>query len=147
MIVRVFFGSRIGLAGGLMLLLITGALAFANDIFIMRGSDVIGVRSSALTWSLVGPIGLAALVMFASVVAIFVAWVGALLNTANLPSKNWCIALLIIGLLGFVFVATVAYVIAGPDRSAAPINADAGRQRSLRPGSARTVGSSDAVRL
>jgi hypothetical protein len=42
-------------------------------------------------------------------VAHFVAWIGAVLNTASLPSKTF------VGLLGLVFVATLAYVIAGPD--------------------------------
>ncbi|HZL73888.1 MAG TPA: hypothetical protein VFB83_00810, partial [Propionibacteriaceae bacterium] len=29
--------------------------------------------------------------------------------------KTWCVVLLVVGLLGLVFIATVAYVIAGPD--------------------------------
>jgi hypothetical protein len=44
-----------------------------------------------------------------------VAWIGAVLNTAQLPDKTWFVVLLVVGLLGLVFIATVAYVIAGPD--------------------------------
>jgi hypothetical protein len=44
-----------------------------------------------------------------------VAWIGAVLNTAHLPDKTWLVVLLVVGLLGFVFIATTAYVIAGPD--------------------------------
>jgi hypothetical protein len=114
-IVKIFWGSLIGLAGGLVLLILAGALALANNVFVMNGPDVIGVRSSALAWFLVGLCALAMLVMFAAAVATLVAWVGAVLNTANLPSKGWFAALLVIGLLGFAFIATLIYVIAGPD--------------------------------
>jgi hypothetical protein len=44
-----------------------------------------------------------------------VAWIGAVLNTANLSDKTWFVVLLVVGLLGFAFIATIAYVIAGPD--------------------------------
>ena len=115
MIVKWFLGSLIGLAGGFILFLITGALALANDIFIMQGPDVVGVRSGGLAWTLLGFVILGCLVMMAAAIAMFIAWIGAVLNTANLPSKAWCIALVVIGLLGFPFVATLAYVIAGPD--------------------------------
>jgi hypothetical protein len=115
MVVRWFFGSLIGLAGGAVLLVVAGAMALGNDVFIMRGPDVVGIRSGALAWTLAGVVGLALLVMMAAAVAVFVAWIGAVLNTASLPSKSWCVALLVIGLLGFVFIAALAYVIAGPD--------------------------------
>jgi hypothetical protein len=54
------------------------------------------------------------LLLFAAVTH-FVAWIGAVLNTAQLPDKTWFVVLLVVGLLGLVFIATVAYVIAGPD--------------------------------
>lgn len=120
-IVKIFWGSLIGLAGGLVLMLLAGALALANDVFIMNGPDVVGVRSSPLAWFLAGLCALAMLVILAAAVAIFVAWIGAVLNTANLPSKGWFAALLVIGLLGFVFIATLIYVIAGPDGAPAQI--------------------------
>jgi hypothetical protein len=59
--------------------------------------------------------GLAVLLLLFAAVAHFVAWIGAVLNTAHLPDKTWCVVLLVVGLLGLVFIATVAYVIAGPD--------------------------------
>jgi hypothetical protein len=115
LIVKLFIGSLIGLAGGLVLLAIAGGLALASDVFIMSGPDVVGVRSGAMTWTLLGFVGLAILVMMAAAIAVFVAWIGAVLNTANLPSKTWCVVLVVIGLLGFPFIATLAYVVAGPD--------------------------------
>ena len=45
----------------------------------------------------------------------FVTWIGVVLNTAELASKGWLVATLVVGLLGFVFIANLIYVIAGPD--------------------------------
>ena len=118
MVIKWFFGSLIGLAGGVVLLVVAGAVALANDVFIMRGPDVVGIRSGAVAWILAGLVGLALLVMMAAAVAVFVAWIGAVLNTANLPSKTWCVVLLVVGLLGLPFIAALAYVIAGPDGTA-----------------------------
>jgi hypothetical protein len=115
MIVKLFWGSLIGLVAGLVLMGITVALAINNHIFVMSGPDVTGIKSGALSWTLLGLMGLAVLLLLFAAVAHFVAWIGAVLNTAHLPDKTWCVVLLVVGLLGLVFVATVAYVIAGPD--------------------------------
>jgi hypothetical protein len=68
-----------------------------------------------LPWTLLGLMGLAMLLLLFAAVVHFVAWIGAVLNTAQLPDKTWFVVLLVVGLLGLVFIATVAYVIAGPD--------------------------------
>ena len=115
MIVKLFWGSLIGLVAGLVLMGITVALAINNHIFVMSGPDVTGIKSGALSWTLLGLMGLAVLLLLFAAVAHFVAWIGAVLNTAHLPDKTWCVVLLGVGLLGLVFIATVAYVIAGPD--------------------------------
>jgi len=115
MIVKLFWGSLIGLVAGLMLMGITVALAINNHIFVMSGPDVTGIKSGALSWTLLGLMGLAVLLLLFAAVAHFVAWIGAVLNTAHLSDKTWCVVLLVVGLLGLVFIATVAYVIAGPD--------------------------------
>ncbi len=44
-----------------------------------------------------------------------VAWIGALLNTWQLESKAWFVALLLLGAFNLGFFAMVAYLIAGPD--------------------------------
>jgi hypothetical protein len=99
----------------LVLIGITFALAISNDIFVMSGPNVTGIKSGALSWTLLGLIGLAVLILLSAAVAHFVAWIGAVLNTAQLPDKTWFVVLLVVGLLGLVFIATIAYVIAGPD--------------------------------
>ena len=45
LIVKLFWGSLIGLVAGLVLMGITGALAISNDIFVMSGPDVTGIKS------------------------------------------------------------------------------------------------------
>ena len=114
-IVKLFWGSIIGLVSGLVLMGITFALAIRNDIFVMNGPDVAGIKSGALSWTLLGLMGLAIVILLFAAVAHFVAWIGAVLNTAQLPDNTWFVVLLVVGLLGLVFIATVAYVIAGPD--------------------------------
>jgi hypothetical protein len=115
LVVKLFWGSLIGLVAGFVLMGITFALAISNDIFIMSGPDVTGVKSGVLSWTLLGLMGLAMLLLLFAAVAHFVTWIGAVLNTAQLPDKTWFVVLLVVGLLGLVFFATVAYVIAGPD--------------------------------
>ena len=44
-----------------------------------------------------------------------VSWIGALLKTSQLESKAWFLALLLLGIFNFGFIAMIAYVIAGPD--------------------------------
>jgi hypothetical protein len=111
LVVKLFWG----LVAGFFLMGITFALAISNDIFIMSGPDVTGIKSGILPWILLGLMGLAMLLLLFAAVTHFVAWIGAVLNTAQLPDKTWFVVLLVVGLLGLVFIATVAYVIAGPD--------------------------------
>jgi hypothetical protein len=54
------------------------------------------------------------------VIAGFIAWIGAVLNTWQLQSKAWFVALVLTGIFNFGFIAMVIYVIAGPDGKAAP---------------------------
>jgi hypothetical protein len=116
---KLFFGSLIGLVGGLILLAVAGGLAFANNVFVMNGSDVTGINVSPLAWTLLSLMGLGVLVIAAAAITQFVAWIGAVLNTSSLPDKGWFIVLLVLGLLGFPFIVTLAYVIAGPDGASA----------------------------
>lgn len=115
MIVKLFIGSLIGLVGAAVLFLVAGGLAVWSDAFVMDGPDVVGVRPQPFGWTMIGLAGLAILLMSLAGVGLFVAWVGAVVNTANLPDKVWFIVLLVGGLLSVGFLVTLAYVIAGPD--------------------------------
>ena len=68
LVVKLFWGSLIWLIAGFILMGITFALAISNDIFIMSGPDVTGIKSGILPWILLGLMGLAMLLLlFAAV--------------------------------------------------------------------------------
>jgi len=112
---RLFLGSVIAIAGGVVLLGVGLFIAYVNGTFIMRGPDVVGIHPSALTWSMAGLAIVGILAMVGGAFAQFVAWIGAVLNTSRLDDKTWFIVLLVLGLLSFGFVAMLLYLVAGPD--------------------------------
>jgi hypothetical protein len=112
---KLFVGSLVALAGGLVLLAVAGTLAYANGNFEKRGPDVVGIHATAFGWVMIGLAAVAILVLIAAAITQFVAWIGAVLNTARLEDKAWFIVLLVTGLLSFGFIAMIAYLIAGPD--------------------------------
>ena len=115
LIVRLFVGSLVALAGGLVLLVVAGTLAYTSDSFVMNGPDVVGVTSGPFGWTMIGLAVTALFVMLGAAVTQFVAWIGTVLNTAQLQDKTWCVILIVTGLLSFGFIAMLVYVIAGPD--------------------------------
>ena len=124
-VTKIFIGSLVAIAGGVVLLAAGLILAYINGTFIMRGPDVVGIHPSAFTWSMAGLAVVGILAILGGALAQFVAWIGAVLNTSRLDDKTWFIVLLVLGLLSFGFIAMLVYLIAGPDgtrRSAAPAN-------------------------
>jgi hypothetical protein len=133
-----FVGSLVAFGGALVLLAVAGALALANGSLVRDGPDVTGIRETPFGWVMAGLAGVAILVMLAAAVTQFVAWVGAVINTAGLKDKTWFIILLVTGLLSFGFIAMIIYLIAGPDDSP-PVHAAPAREappRDLRSRSA-----------
>ena len=114
MIRKLFVGSLIAAAGGLVLLAVAGGLAYANSNLVKDGPDVTGIHATPLGWVMIGLAGVAILVLIAAAITQFVAWVGAVINTAQLEDKTWFIVLLVTGLLSFGFIAMIVYLIAGP---------------------------------
>ncbi len=119
LLVKLFFGSLIGFVAGAVVLVVAGAVAIGTDVFVMNGPDVVGINSGPLTWTVIGLMALASLIMILAAMAQVVAWIGAVLDTATRPDKTWFVALLVLGLLGFGFIATLIYVIAGRDETPA----------------------------
>jgi hypothetical protein len=114
-VTRLFIGSLIGFTAGAVVAITAVGLAFANNVFVTSGSDIVGVRGGALAWSLLG-LGLAGgLAIVGGMISGLVAWIGALLNTWGLESKTWFAVLLLTGIFNFGFIAMIAYVLAGPD--------------------------------
>jgi hypothetical protein len=114
-IIRLFVGSLLAGAGGMVFLVVAGTVLYRSDTFVMDGPDVVGVESTWLGWAMLGLAIIAVLVIAGAVIGQLAAWIGAVLNTAALPDKTWMIVLLVTGLLSLGFLGMLAYVMAGPD--------------------------------
>jgi amino acid transporter len=113
-VTRLFAASVAALAAGLVLVFSAGALAYANGNFVMNGPEVVGVRSSPFGWVMLSVAVVALVTIFGAFVAQIVAWIGALVNTAQLDDKTWFVVLLAAGLLSVGFIAMLIYILAVP---------------------------------
>jgi hypothetical protein len=113
-ITKLFVGGFIALIAGV--ILGVGALiaAFATRSIVFSGPPA-DVQITPFGWSMVGVCAIGCLTIFGGAIAGLVAWIGAVVNTAQLEDKTWFVVLLVLGLLSFGFVAMLAYVIGGPD--------------------------------
>jgi hypothetical protein len=114
-VTRFFIGGGLAIIAGAILAIATLWIAIANDVFVMNGPDVVGLRGSGLAASVLGFAIVGALAIMGGLIAGLAAWIGALLNTWQLESKAWFIALLLLGIFNFGFFAMVAYLLGGPD--------------------------------
>jgi uncharacterized membrane protein len=114
-VTRLFIGSGIAILAGAILGIAAVLIAIANDTFVMGGHDIVGIRGSALAWSMLGLGIVGALAIMGGLIAGLIAWIGALLNTWQLESRTWFAVLLLLGIFNFGLFAMVAYLIAGPD--------------------------------
>jgi hypothetical protein len=134
-VTRLFVRSLLAIAGGLVLGFIAVLLGYSNGASVMNGPDVVGVQSTAMAWTAAALVVIGILAMIAGVIGQFVAWIGAVLGTAQLEDKTWFLVLLLLGVLSFGFVAMLTYVIAGPDGATS-----AAKQRPIPVAAAPAVG-------
>lgn len=114
-VTRLFIGSGIAIVSGAILAVAAVSLANANNVFVMSGPDVVGLRGSVLAWSLLGLGIVGGLAVAGGMIGGLVAWIGALLNTWQLESRTWFAVLLLLGIFNLGFFAMIAYLVAGPD--------------------------------
>ena len=114
-VTRLFVGGMIAIIAGVLLAFGAVWAAYANAVFQMSGPDVVGIHSTPFAWTMGGVIVVAVLAVMGGAIAGLTAWIGALLNTAQLDDKTWFVLLLVLGLFSFGLLAMIAYVIAGPD--------------------------------
>jgi len=125
-VTRLFIGAGIAMIAGAILAIAGVWVAIANDVFVMNGPDIVGLRGSALAWSALGVAMVGVVAIMGGLLAGLVAWIGALLNTWQLDSKAWFVGLLLLGIFNLGFFAMIAYLIAGPDgRADATVKAEA----------------------
>ena len=87
-IIRLFVGSLVAAGLAMALFAVAVAVGFGSEVLIKIGPDVVGIRPGALSTMMIVAAGLASLLWVSATVAIVVAWVGAMVNTASLPSKT-----------------------------------------------------------
>jgi hypothetical protein len=131
-VTRLFIGSLIAFAAGAVLAIAGVGLAIASNVFVMAGSDIVGIQGGPLAWTTLGLGAIGGIAIVGALISGLVAWIGALLNTWQLESRTWFAVLLLTGIFNFGFIAMVAYLVAGPDGSAATAP-----QRSLGASAAR----------
>jgi hypothetical protein len=117
-VTRLFIGGGLAVIAGAILAIVAVSMASANDVFVMNGPDIAGLRGSALAWLML-PLGIVGgLAIAGGMIAGLVAWIGALLSTWQLERKAWFAGLLLLGIFNFGFFAMIAYIAAGPDGAA-----------------------------
>jgi hypothetical protein len=125
---RLFIGGGIAIVAGAVLAVAAVWIAIANDVFVMSGSDIVGLRGGTFGWYLLALGLFGGFAIIGGLIAGFAAWIGALLNTWQLESKTWFAVLLLLGIFNLGFFAMIAYLIAGPDGAVtAPKTAHASR--------------------
>lgn len=128
-VTRLFISSALAAVAGAILAIVAVSVGIANDLFVLNGSDVVGIKGSTLSWALIGLGLVSGLAIVGGLIGGLISWIGALLNTAQLDSKAWFVALLLLGIFNLGIVGMIVYLIAGPDgttaapRSAAPASA------------------------
>jgi hypothetical protein len=120
-VTKLFIASLIAFGAGAIVAILAIALAIANNVFVMAGNDIAAIQGGTLAWALIGVAIVGFLAAAGGVVAGFVAWIGAVLNTWQLESKAWFVALVLLGIFNFGFIAMIAYLVAGPDGRATPV--------------------------
>jgi hypothetical protein len=114
-VTRLVLSSVIAAGAGAIVAIAAVWLAIDNGVFAMSGQDIVGIQGSALGWALLGLGIVGALAVMGGLIGGLVSWIGALLNTSQLETKTWFLALLVLGIFNFGFFAMVAYLVAGPD--------------------------------
>ena len=53
-VTKIFLGGVLAAIAGGIVVLVAGGIAYTNDVFVMNGQEVVGLRGGALTWTLLG---------------------------------------------------------------------------------------------
>ena len=107
-VTRLFVGSLIALVAAIVLVMIGVGLAFASGALVTTNPGLTGIDATRFTGAAIVFMTIGALGIVGGAIGQFVAWIGAVVNTARLDDKMWFILLLVLGLLSFGFIATVS---------------------------------------
>jgi hypothetical protein len=119
LIVRLFFGSLIGIGVALVLLLAALTVAIATGSLAMADGEVVGIRPG-IGWAMIALGAVAVIVLLGAALAQLVAWIGALIESAGFENKAWFVVLLVTGLLGLALIPMLVYVLIPPEPTRSP---------------------------
>jgi hypothetical protein len=113
-VTRLFVGGFVAVAIGVVIALAAVLYAIAGGAITIGGAQGVFVKGGDLAGALLWLI-IASLAIVSGTIAAIAAWLGALLNTAQLADKTWFVLVLLLGVFSLGWVAMLAYVLAGPD--------------------------------
>lgn len=112
-IVKVFLASVIIFAASIVLAVLATALGVGN--LVMSGPDVTGYDFTASGIVAVTIAAIAVIAALGAIVLYLVAWVGAMVNAAQLAQPLWLLIVLLTGVFGVGLAGMIAYAIGAPD--------------------------------
>ena len=113
-VTRLFVAGIVAFVAGFALALAAVVVAIAGGSITIGGPAILTIDGAGLGGALM-ILAFAAVLIAGGMATGLVAWIGALVNTYQLEDKTWFLALLVLGLWSFGFVAMIAYVVVGPD--------------------------------
>ena len=117
-ITRTWLWSLAAIIGGLIVGGIGMALLFTTGSWTQTGTgsyELTSLSGIAWVWGVV--MGLGGLCVAIGGIGQLVAWIMAMVLTYRIHQMTWFLILLVLGLIGFGFIAMLAYVLAGPNET------------------------------
>ena len=86
-VTKIFLAGVLAAIAGAIVATGAGAVAYTSNVFVMNGEEVVGLRASPLTWTLlsVGIVG--AITMAAGAIAGLISWIGGMVRRAA-PARD-----------------------------------------------------------
>ena len=117
-ITRVWLGGMIAIAIGFVVVGIGVVLMLSNGTFTAaprwEGYDFTPTQNGSF-WTAVALMTVGGLIGIGGLIAQFVAWIGALVNSSRLADKSWFVITLVLGLVGFGLIVMILYLLMAPD--------------------------------
>jgi len=114
-VTRLFIGGVVAMLAALILALVALWVAFANGVVTVGGESIVSLNGGSAAWTVLGLVFVGFIAFTGGAIAGLIAWIGALLNTAQHEDKTWFVVLLVTGLLSFGLIGMIIYLVAAPD--------------------------------
>jgi hypothetical protein len=119
-IAKLFTGSIAAVLVSVVLFVIAVGAILCTGTFVTSGGAITSFQISSVTPLMIALLALGLAALAVGGVGLFIAWIGALVNTARLPDHFWFLLLLLLGVFSFGWIAVLVYLLAGPEELAGP---------------------------